>query len=152
MSPHINLHVMSLLIATILQGMHCKWEYLYYEIVMPRNLVMFREQKEKTENVAHVLLIQGKWHIINLKQKKGLFVKNLDMPFIEDNAILKGWPGFSYAYQHSHRAKGNADLIWRCLSHQAYIHFKEFWAYDLQPILKIRLSFVQPVEMNRRSS
>lgn len=97
---------------------------------------MFREQKEKTENVAHVLLIQGKWHIINLNQKKRLFVKNLDMSFIQDNGILKGWPGFSCAYQHSHRAKGNADLTWRCLSHQAYIRFKEFWAYDLQPILK----------------
>lgn len=51
---------------------------------------MFREQKEKTENVAHVLLIQGKWHIINLNQKKRLFVKNLDMSFIQDNGILKG--------------------------------------------------------------
>lgn len=88
--PHINLHVMLLLIATILQWMHCKWLYLYYEIVMLRNLVMFRELKEKTEKVAYVLLIQGKWHIINLKQKKVLFVKNLDMPFIQDNGILKG--------------------------------------------------------------
>lgn len=70
--------------------MHCKWLYLYYEIVMLRNLVMFRELKEKTEKVAYVLLIQGKWHIINLKQKKVLFVKNLDMPFIQDNGILKG--------------------------------------------------------------
>lgn len=81
---------MLLLIATILQWMHCKWLYLYYEIVMLRNLVMFRELKEKTEKVAYVLLIQGKWHIINLKQKKVLFVKNLDMPFIQDNGILKG--------------------------------------------------------------
>lgn len=87
----IKLHVILLLIVTILQGMHCEWEYLYYKIVMPRNLVMFRELREKTENVAHVLLIQGKWHIINLKQKKGLFVKNLDMPFIQGDWILRGY-------------------------------------------------------------
>lgn len=43
------------------------------------------------------LLIKEKWYIINLKQKKGLFVKNLpiytlqnmkldlDMPFIQDD-------------------------------------------------------------------
>lgn len=48
------------------------------------------------------LLVQGKWHIINLNQKKGLFVKNfpiytlqnrklgLGMPFIQDDWVFRG--------------------------------------------------------------
>lgn len=59
---------------------------------------MFRDLKEKAENVAH---IQGKWHIINLKQKKGLFVNfpvyilhngtmGLDRPFLQDDWVFRG--------------------------------------------------------------
>lgn len=62
---------------------------------------MFRQLEEKAEDVTY-LLVQGKWHIINLNQKKGLFVKNfpiytlqnrklgLGMPFIQDDWVFRG--------------------------------------------------------------
>lgn len=61
MAPsHIKLHVILLLIVTILQGMHYNWENLYYEILIPRNLMTFRGLKEQAKNVTYVLPIQGK--------------------------------------------------------------------------------------------
>lgn len=84
------------LIMTILQGVHCKWKSLYYKTVIPSNLMIFKLLKEKAEKMSYILLIQGKWPLINMKQKKGLFIKNyhiythqngilgLDIPFIQD--------------------------------------------------------------------
>ncbi|KAM9621915.1 disintegrin and metalloproteinase domain-containing protein 1a-like [Trichechus inunguis] len=83
--------------------MRCKQETLYHEIVIPRNLMMFRGLEEKAEKVSYVLLIRGKWHIINLKQKRGLFVRNfpvythqngklgLDVPFTQDDCYYDGY-------------------------------------------------------------
>ncbi|XP_075390773.1 disintegrin and metalloproteinase domain-containing protein 1-like [Tenrec ecaudatus] len=82
--------------------MHCEQESLYHEIIIPKNLMMFRGLEERAEKVSYVLRIRGKWHVINLKQKRGLFVKNfpvythqngklgLDMPFIQDDCFYDG--------------------------------------------------------------
>lgn len=88
MSPsYIKLHVILLLIVNILQGMHCKWKSLYYKIVIPSNLMIFKGWEEKAEKVSYILLIQEKWPIINLKQKKGLFIKNFPV-YTHQNGIL----------------------------------------------------------------
>ncbi|XP_006894789.1 PREDICTED: disintegrin and metalloproteinase domain-containing protein 1a-like [Elephantulus edwardii] len=99
----LRLHIIILLTGPLLQGLHGKQEPLYYETVIPRNLVMFRELEQKSEKVSYILIIKGKRHILNLKQKKGLFVKNfpvytqqkgkvvLDMPFIQDDCYYDGY-------------------------------------------------------------
>lgn len=40
--------------------MHYNWENLYYEILIPRNLMTFRGLKEQAKNATYVLPIQGK--------------------------------------------------------------------------------------------
>lgn len=88
MSPsYIKLQVILLLIVDILQGMHCKWKSLYYKTVIPSNLIIFKGREAKAEKVSYILLIQEKWPIINLKQKKGLFIKNFPV-YTQQNGIL----------------------------------------------------------------
>lgn len=90
MSPsYTELHIILLLIVTILQGMHYKWKSLYYRIGIPSNLIIFKGLEEKAEKVSYILLIQGKWPIIKLKQKKGLFIKKFPV-YTHQNGIL-GW-------------------------------------------------------------
>ena len=71
---HIKPSVTWLVILTVFPGIHCSVN-LFIIKVFPRNLMIFRGQEEK---VYKVLPKQRKWHIIiNLKQKKGLFVSVL---------------------------------------------------------------------------
>lgn len=68
-------------------------------------------------------------NIINLKQKKGLFVNvpvyilhngkmGLDRSFIQDDWVFRGWSGFSCDYQHSGLKR--VLTLHSTLSHQAY--------------------------------
>lgn len=78
MAPsHIKPSVTWLVILTVLPGIHCSGN-LFIIKVFPRNLMIFRGQEEKAEKVYKVLPKQGKWYIIiNLKQKKRLFISFL---------------------------------------------------------------------------
>ncbi|XP_074061856.1 disintegrin and metalloproteinase domain-containing protein 1-like [Macrotis lagotis] len=102
---HGKLGVFLLLMEVFLPDMLCIQKSVYfsfYEIIIPRSLMSWR-RKIHPEKLYYSFHMKGRWHVISLKQKRGLSVQNfpvytyssgipgLDMPFIQDDCYYDGY-------------------------------------------------------------
>ncbi|XP_027718283.1 disintegrin and metalloproteinase domain-containing protein 1-like [Vombatus ursinus] len=102
---HVKLGAFLLLVELLLPGMYCIQRSVYfsfYEIIIPRRLVSWRRE-DQPEKMHYSFFMKGSWHVISLKQKRGLSVQNfpvytysngipgLDMPFIQDDCYYDGY-------------------------------------------------------------
>ncbi|XP_074056866.1 disintegrin and metalloproteinase domain-containing protein 1a-like [Macrotis lagotis] len=103
-SSIIGLEIIFLWVGMLLLGTSCAMgHYSYYEIVIPRKLVTFKNREGSTEKLSYVLLMRGKRQVIWLRLKRGLFIKDLpvytytketlalDMPLIRYDCYYDGY-------------------------------------------------------------
>ncbi|XP_051831907.1 disintegrin and metalloproteinase domain-containing protein 1a-like [Antechinus flavipes] len=103
-SSIIGLEIIFLWVGILLPGTCCAQEhYSYYEIVIPKKLVTFKSKEQSTEKLSYMLLMRGKRHVIQLRLKRGLFLKDfpvytytqealdLNVPFIQDDCFYDGY-------------------------------------------------------------